>query len=159
MTRFSSGEGYKAFEDAIPTIRHLQDYFGIRTAVISNGDSRIRGVLNDLGFPDSLDPVILSEEEGIEKPSGEIFMKTLEVVNQGIDRNKGPILPNQCLHVGDELICDYTGAINAGLNALLIRRTGPKGDHEHKEADEKLEDVQVIHHLEVVFDCVKGNER
>ena len=62
MARFSSKEGYKAFDDAISTsqfeclfslviyliwgiilpVRDLHDR-GIRTAVISNGDSRIRG--------------------------------------------------------------------------------------------------------------------
>jgi hypothetical protein len=67
MARFSSKEGYKAFDDAISTsqseclsvsashsfiyliwgiilpVRHLHDRQGIRTAVVSNGDSRIRG--------------------------------------------------------------------------------------------------------------------
>lgn len=43
MAQFSSKEGYKAFDDAIPTIQDLRDRQGIRTAVISNGDNRIRG--------------------------------------------------------------------------------------------------------------------
>lgn len=61
MTQFSSKEGYKAFDDAIPTsqssnpkydfmhrfdirsiVEHLHKRLGIRTAVVSNGDTRIR---------------------------------------------------------------------------------------------------------------------
>lgn len=61
LKRFSSGEGYAAFEDAIPTselnltstigekltspeplVRHLHDELGVATAVVSNGDSRLR---------------------------------------------------------------------------------------------------------------------
>ncbi|TFK44791.1 HAD-like domain-containing protein [Crucibulum laeve] len=101
MARFSSREGYKAFDDALPTIQCLQNEFNIRTAVVSNGDSRIRLVLNDLGFPASLNPIIVSEEEGCEKPSRELFMRTLERVNTDI---RPPIKPEEWLHVGDELV-------------------------------------------------------
>lgn len=62
MTRFSSHTGYKAFNDAIPTsqcrvkptqfnskscltvVRHLREKLSVRTAIVSNGDSRIRKV-------------------------------------------------------------------------------------------------------------------
>ena len=74
MARFSSEEGYKAFDDAISTsqseclsvsasplsvyliwgiilpVRHLHDRQGIRTAVVSNGDNRIRGWQLDLSY-------------------------------------------------------------------------------------------------------------
>ena len=69
MARFSSKEGYKAFDDAISTgqslsvgpyirliwafvlpVRDLHDRQGIRTAVVSNGDSRIRGCHLDLSY-------------------------------------------------------------------------------------------------------------
>lgn len=61
-------------------------------------------VLTDLGFPSFLDPVILSEEEGSEKPSPDIFKKALEVINRTADGSESIIRPSQCLHVGDELI-------------------------------------------------------
>jgi len=103
MVRFSSKEGYKALDDAISTIRDLHDRQGIRTAVISNGDNRIRKVLKDLNFPDSLQPIVLSEEEGMEKPSKQIFMKALELVNADL-KTGSTIRPEECLHIGDELI-------------------------------------------------------
>ncbi|KAF8200935.1 HAD-like domain-containing protein [Pholiota molesta] len=158
MTRFSSREGYKAFNDAIPTIRRLDQQLAIRTAVISNGDGRIRSVLKDLGFPDTLWPIVLSEEEGIEKPSPGIFMKALEFVNQEEALKHDPIRPQECLHIGDELVCDYTGATRSRLNALLLRREGPEGEHEHKEADERLGGVEVIQGLDEVISWVQGNK-
>ncbi len=62
-------------------------------------------VLKDLSFPPSLDLVVLSEEEGIEKPSREIFDKVLGYVNRNRCQEKGrmEIEPNECLHVGDEV--------------------------------------------------------
>ena len=59
--------------------------------------------MKDLSFPLSLDPVVLSEEEGIEKPSREIFDRVLWYVNQNQSPEKGRIETEECLHVGDEL--------------------------------------------------------
>lgn len=53
---------------------------------------------------------------------------------------------------------DYTGATKSGLNALLLRRVGPEGEHEHKEADERLGGVEVIRGLDEVICCVQGNK-
>ena len=60
-------------------------------------------MLQDLNFPDFLQPVVLSEEEGIEKPSKQIFMKALELINGGL-KTESIIRPQECLHIGDELI-------------------------------------------------------
>lgn len=102
----------------------MHDELGVATVVVSNGDSRIRrsyftavfihtlwpppddarisgSVLQDLGFPPYLNPIILSEEEGVEKPSRKIFERALSLVT---NVNGGPIKLTECLHVGDELI-------------------------------------------------------
>ena len=68
----------------------------------THGRPNVGKVLKDLSFPDSLQPVVLSEE-GIEKPSKQIFMKALELIN-GDMRTKSTIQPEECLHIGDELI-------------------------------------------------------
>lgn len=51
-------------------------------------------VLADLGISSYLDPVLLSEEEGVEKPSLQIFLRACQ--RAGIERD-------EVLHVGDEL--------------------------------------------------------
>jgi FMN phosphatase YigB (HAD superfamily) len=64
-------------------------------------------VLQDLDFPSSLNPIVVSEEEGFEKPCPEIFFRAITQVNQKIERQGIiPIKPEECLHVGDELECD-----------------------------------------------------
>ncbi|KAF9529407.1 HAD-like domain-containing protein [Crepidotus variabilis] len=155
LKRFSSRVGYSAFADAIPTMQQLHDQYGVRSAIISNGDSRLRLVLQDLGFPPFVGPLVLSEEEGTEKPSIQLFAKALELCNEKFLSTEPQVQPFECLHVGDELRCDYEGAVEAGMNALLLRRTGPAGEQAHKEVDEDLQGVEVVENLNKVLDYVK----
>ncbi|KAJ7045612.1 HAD-like domain-containing protein [Mycena alexandri] len=120
MASFGSKEGYKPFDDSFGVLDALHS-LNLRTAVVSNGDSRMLSVLRDLGFPLFLSPIILSEIEAVEKPSSEIFQLAVQRVNVDLEE---PIVPSECVHVGDELECDYHGAKNAGMNALLLERTG-----------------------------------
>ncbi|KAL7281252.1 hypothetical protein ACG7TL_004560 [Trametes sanguinea] len=82
LKRFSSREGYKLFDDSLPTpashtlslrvlpiVKKLKE-LNIRTGLISNTDARMRAVIEDLDLIPHLDTVLLSEEEGVEKPSG-----------------------------------------------------------------------------------------
>ncbi|KIL66286.1 hypothetical protein M378DRAFT_161161 [Amanita muscaria Koide BX008] len=120
MTLFSSKEGYKPFDEAIPACHYVNpatrpflnydprqlDTLHDRhaTAIVSNADSRIRSVLEDLDFPSAMDTIVLSEEQGIEKPEREIFLRTIDNVNRKIPSGQKSIDPAECLHVGDELI-------------------------------------------------------
>lgn len=150
MKRFSSREGYKLFDDALPVLRQLRDT-NIRAALISNADARMRLVLDDLEVSPFLRSIHLSEELGIEKPHSEIFRMALrDATPQGqITR------ADECVHVGDELYCDYYGARAAGMHALLIRRHGSDGEEEHKEEGEDLRDVSTVSSLLAVLDWVK----
>ncbi|KAJ4467981.1 HAD-like protein [Lentinula edodes] len=141
MKVFSSKEGYMEFEDTLPTLHALHTR-QIYTAVISNSDSR-SSVLTDLELPNYMIPIVLSEEEGIEKPAKEIFLRTLERVNSIRGER---IRPEQCVHVGDELDADYYGAVRAGMRALLLRRTGPGS-----KQDENLNGVEVIRRLDEIL--------
>ncbi|KAH9485461.1 Haloacid dehalogenase-like hydrolase domain-containing protein 3 [Psilocybe cubensis] len=158
MKRFSSDEGYKVFEDTLTTISRLREQTDIKTAIISNGDTRLRSVLESLNLTTLFDAIILSEEEGVEKPSPKIFERTLQMVNQNIVEHEGSIRPSQCLHVGDELVSDYQGASNVGWHALLLRRTGADGEQEHKEHGEDLKGIQTISSLGGVINWIQTGE-
>ncbi|EJF65084.1 HAD hydrolase subfamily IA REG-2-like protein [Dichomitus squalens LYAD-421 SS1] len=147
LKRFSSREGYKLFDDTLPTFQRLRQ-LNVRIGVISNTDARMRAVIEDLGVMHFLDTLLLSEEEGIEKPSCEIFQRACERLSAK---------PEETMHVGDELDCDYQGAKACGLQALLVRRPGPEGEEERKEAEEILTGVQVIPGLLSVLDRVQGH--
>jgi FMN phosphatase YigB (HAD superfamily) len=58
-------------------------------------------VLEDLGFPEYLQPMALSEEVKIEKPDVGIFQWALSQSN-GTAQGR-TVSPEECLHVGDEL--------------------------------------------------------
>ncbi|KAG2150473.1 HAD-like domain-containing protein [Suillus clintonianus] len=138
MERFSSREGYKLFHDSLPVLRRLHQ-MNIRTALISNTDTRMRSVLKDLEIAPYLDPILLSEEVGIEKPDVGVFRLAFGTQLDPIKL--------QGVHVGDELESDYHGARAAGMHALLLRRAGPEGDGERKEEGEDLQGVQVVNDL------------
>jgi FMN phosphatase YigB (HAD superfamily) len=70
--------------------------------VITNADARMRAVLDDLGTsvedgdgkPLQLDPILISEEVGVEKPSPRIYAMACEAAGVTLE---------ETLHVGDEL--------------------------------------------------------
>jgi FMN phosphatase YigB (HAD superfamily) len=132
-------------------------------------------VLQDLDFPLLLNPVVLSEEEGFEKPCTEIFLRAISKVSQKAERqDRNPIKPEECLHVGDELeswvqvhdfsslryltfeYSDYNGALAAGMKALLLRRSGPDGKQAHKPPQEQEDVVQTVKDLGEVIQWVKN---
>ena len=108
----------------------------LRMAVISNTDSRMRKVLADLGIAQCFHSIILSGEAGCEKPDRKIFLWTLEAVNAVNGHPDGIVEVHDCLHIGDKLLCDYQGARNAGMQAVLLRRSGyDYGDDEEAVRD------------------------
>jgi len=150
MTRFSSKEGYKLFDDSLPVLRELRT-MNVRTALVSNTDSRMHAVLRDLDVASYLNPIVLSEEMGVEKPSPDIFLRACH------DPNANHIPePEECVYVGDELDCDYRGARATGMHALLVRRPGPEGKGERKEEGENLNGVEVINGLWRLIEWVKA---
>lgn len=94
---------------------------GLQLAVISNFDSRLRGILRGLGIDGHFSAVFLSSEIGYAKPSTEIFAAAL--ARLGIEE------PARAMHVGDTLENDALGAARAGLVAVLVDRSGkaPRG--------------------------------
>ncbi|KAK7005598.1 putative hydrolase C7D4.05 [Favolaschia claudopus] len=150
MKAFSSREGYEEFDDSLSVLNALKDQ-GIRTAVVSNADARMLSVLEDLEFPPYLRPIVLSETEGVEKPSPEIFDILLQRVNDALE-SEPPISPAECLHVGDELTCDYYGAESAGFHALLLDRPGA----DHQQEATIPESVNVAHDLHEVLNWMRA---
>lgn len=83
---------------------------GIKLAVVSNFDTRLRPLLDKLGILHLFDEVIVSAELGIEKPNPMIFETAL--------RRLG-VKPEEAIHVGDDRRNDVWGARDAGVTALL----------------------------------------
>lgn len=80
--------------------------------------------LDDLGATRYLDPILISEREGIEKPAADIFMRACSRV--GIE-------PGETLHVGDELDAQVHPVLLGGqyyidnICAAIITELPPRG--------------------------------
>ncbi|KAG9105315.1 hypothetical protein FRC07_009395 [Ceratobasidium sp. 392] len=120
---FSSKEGYKLADGAFQTLNELNNELGIKTGLVSNSDSRILRALDDLGALTLLDPVLVSEREGIEKPDKRIWELACQRV--GVEAT-------EAVHVGDEYNADVLGAREAGLRSIWFR---PVGEELHREED------------------------
>ncbi|HEY1045868.1 MAG TPA: HAD-IA family hydrolase [Bacteroidia bacterium] len=61
------------------------------------------------------DFTLFSDEQGISKPNKEMFQLSFNNI-----QNHQNIQKSEVLHIGDNEIADYQGALNFGYNALLI---------------------------------------
>jgi len=109
---FCDASVWKVYPETISTLGALVDR-GVRLAVISNWDRRLPDILRSLEIFEIFETVTVSSIEGVEKPSSEIFHRTLE--RMGIEAA-------EAVHIGDSPLEDYTGAKDAGLTSVLIDR-------------------------------------
>ena len=119
---FSNADVWKVYPETTSTIESLARR-GTKLAVISNWDRRLPGILRQLGLFEAFEAVTVSSIEGVEKPSPDIFLRTLGRL--GVD-------PDEALHVGDSPLEDYDGARGAGLAAALIDRHGLFPDQSYR---------------------------
>ena len=112
---FTKPAAWHIFDDAVPTLDRLQKA-GVRLAVISNWDERLRPLLAALDFARVFEATIVSIEVGVAKPDKKIFEAAARQLQ---------LTPLQILHIGDSFNEDLKGARQAGFNAILIARGQP----------------------------------
>jgi len=114
---FARPASWELYPEAIETLRALRQR-GLKLAVVSNFDSRLRNILEGLGAASWFDGIFISSAVGYAKPDRRIFdfvIKSRQLVATNV------------LHVGDSVTNDIGGATNAGVKAILVDR---KGAHE-----------------------------
>jgi len=112
-TRFGSPASWRVYDDVVETLDRLRRR-GLRLGVVSNWDSRLRGIAEGLGLAARVDFLVISAEAGVRKPDPGIFRLALE---------KAGVRPEEALHVGDLAEEDVLGAQRAGVRAALIERS------------------------------------
>ncbi|KAG6771196.1 hypothetical protein POTOM_022543 [Populus tomentosa] len=83
---------------------------GVKLAVVSNFDTRLRPLLRALNCDHWFDAVAVSAEVAAEKPNPTIFLKACELLE---------VKPEDVVHVGDDRRNDIWGARDAGCDAWL----------------------------------------
>ena len=113
-SRFSEPDCWHMYRDVIPTLTALNER-GVRLAVISNWDIRLRPLLEVIGLADWFESIHVSSEIGKTKPDLGIFQAAINSIG----------LPSsQILHVGDSELEDYQGAQAAGMQKRWLCRNG-----------------------------------
>jgi putative hydrolase of the HAD superfamily len=110
LATFSDARTFDSFPDATDL---LAGTGGLRRAVVSNWGPRLALLLEGLGV--TVDLVLSSALERLEKPDPALFQRALDRLGVAAD---------EALHVGDRLDTDVAGARAAGIQAVLLDRSG-----------------------------------
>ncbi len=100
------------FDDVEPTLTLLREK-GLILGLISNVDSDITPLCQELGLSALLQIVVTSQDVGIGKPHPEIFREALR---------QAEVNPNEAIYVGDQYQIDVEGANAAGMQGVLLDR-------------------------------------
>jgi putative hydrolase of the HAD superfamily len=114
-----ANEQVTLFPDVLATLATLRTH-GFRLAILTNGPSGgQRAKLQCLGLERMVDAVQISEEVGVAKPAPEAYRLITSQLGVPAER---------AVMVGDSMEFDIEGALAAGLNGILIDRTGELPD-------------------------------
>ncbi|MFC9294043.1 HAD family hydrolase [Streptomyces sp. NPDC057011] len=115
----SANTDIELFDDALPALGSLRAA-GAELSLFTNGPSDgQRTKIDALGLAPYVDHVFISEELGAAKPSPAAFGAVLSALGR---------TARQSVMVGDSPGTDIAGARAAGIRAVLLDRTGRRGD-------------------------------
>ena len=108
---YAHAQAWSVFPDVVPALDNLaRDH---RLLVLSNFDRRLRSILAGHDLLRFFAKVIISSEVGAAKPHPRMFQSALAL---------GECLPEEALHIGDDLKCDLAGAHGCGIHAFHVQR-------------------------------------
>jgi putative hydrolase of the HAD superfamily len=118
---FATPTPWRVFPDVMPTLTRLRDR-GIKLAVISNWDDRLRPLLSALDLAQHFNAILVSAEAGMQKPDPAFFLEAARRLGVAV---------GEVAHVGDSPQEDLAGAQAAGMRAVLVNRDATQaGDHD-----------------------------
>jgi putative hydrolase of the HAD superfamily len=105
---------FDAFADARDALSAVRGR-GVRVVAVSNWDVSVLEVLEATGLAPLLDGAVCSAVVGAAKPEPAIFEQALAIAG---------VAAADALHVGDSPTEDVVGALAAGIEPVLLDRTG-----------------------------------
>ena len=112
---FAQPRCWRVYEDVAPALESFR-VRGLKLAVISNWDERLRPLLTQMGLAPYFEIIVVSAELHVHKPNRAIFEHAAKALQTPSDR---------ILHVGDSNEEDFEGARAAGFQAVLLEREKP----------------------------------
>lgn len=108
---YAQPQAWIVFDDVVPALEDLScDH---RLLVLSNFDRRLRSILAGHELLRFFEQVIISSEVGAAKPDPRMFQAALAAAG---------CLPQEALHIGDDVKCDLSGAQNSDIHAFHVKR-------------------------------------
>ncbi len=119
---FHAFEGSDEWELYPEVIEVLEEFSKreIPLGIISNFDSRLTQICEDLQIANFFTSITISSREGSAKPDSNIFQQALAKHN---------IEPHEAIHIGDSLRDDVEGATKVGLHAVHLDRENQSDNH------------------------------
>ncbi len=131
VKRFEDPKTYKVFPEVFAVLDDLAAR-GVLVGIVSNWSERLPELCRSLGLADRVRFILTSAELRSEKPDRAIFERALF---------RAGVPAEQTLHVGDHFDRDVVGALQAGLRAVLVDRSG-LGPHAEREGVPVLRDLR-----------------
>lgn len=131
---FSKPEHYALFPDTLPALRELAAA-GYTLGIVSNFESWLSTLLERLEILPLMSVVVVSGEEGIEKPDPKIFRLALDRVDAS---------PERAVYVGDNPRIDIEAALALGMGAVLVDRRGVHDGFRSSPVVRSLEQVPAV---------------
>jgi len=143
---FARRSAWYVYPDVVPAVESMREA-GLRLGVISNFVWGGAELIHDLELARHFDSLTISARVGFQKPHRGIFQHALGALK---------VDPANALHVGDSYAADVLGARRAGVNAVLIDRSG--GDADAVRVERQDPELVVISDLLELLDLL-GIER
>jgi len=109
---FAEADNWTLYPEVLEVLAALRAE-GLKLAVVSNFDNRLKPICDGLGLTAAVDVVVWSAAVGIAKPNPGIFAEALQRLD---------VPAVAAVHVGDSPAHDVAGAWAAGIAAILIDR-------------------------------------
>lgn len=113
--QYSQPDAWQLYPDVIPTLKALHEQ-GYIIGVISDWGSNLPGgILLPLGVGPYISFMVVSTIQREAKPGSGLYREALA---------RAGVAPHEAVHVGDNYITDILGARAAGIQGILLDRTG-----------------------------------
>ncbi len=111
---FGHASNWRVFPEVRDTL-HKMKAAGFTMGIVSNWDSRLLTLCREMQLEPYFDFILISAVVGHSKPGARIFHDAVKLAK---------CQRHQAIHVGDSYQDDYQAALDAGIGAIHLDRTG-----------------------------------